>query len=241
LGALQALGLRTLDDTGQPLERITPALWPRLAGFAGSFAAVARGKGGFPQIRVACDVSNPLHGKDGAAAVYGPQKGLKKEEVGDFDARAATVSRGLLEFFGQPLSLRDEPGAGAAGGLGFGLRAAFGAELVPGFELVSAWIGLEEKISAVDCVLTGEGKFDVSSLAGKGPFAVIQAAHQLDKGVCVFAGVVTPEARSRLEEDFGARAVSIEHPEEDLETNLREGRRNLTEALKRFKGTEPGG
>ena len=83
------------------------------------------------------------------------------------------------------------PGAGAAGGIAFGLMTAAGAELVAGFDLVSAWLDLETRLAAADIVITGEGRFDDSSLSGKGPGAVVARALALGKQVHVFAGAAT--------------------------------------------------
>ena len=92
---------------------------------------------------------------------------------------------------GQPDSLLDTAGAGAAGGISFGLMAATGAKLLPGFDLVAAWLDLETRLAAADLVITGEGRFDDSSLQGKGPGAVAARALTLGKKVHVFAGRAT--------------------------------------------------
>jgi glycerate 2-kinase len=91
----------------------------------------------------------------------------------------------------QPTSLQEAPGAGAAGGISFGLMTAAGAQLVPGFDLVAAWLDLEARIAAADIVITGEGRFDDSSLNGKGPGAVAARALAAGKSVHVFAGAAT--------------------------------------------------
>ena len=97
----------------------------------------------------------------------------------------------LCAHAGQPLSLVDLPGTGAAGGISFGLMAAAGAQLVPGAELVSAWLNLAPRLAAADLVITGEGRFDDSSLSGKGPGEVAARALSLGKNVHVFAGRAT--------------------------------------------------
>jgi glycerate kinase len=86
----------------------------------------------------------------------------------------------------------DNPGAGAAGGIAFGLMAALGARLVPGAELTADWLDFDARLAAADLVLTGEGAFDASSLQGKGPGAVVQRALALGKTVHVFAGMLAP-------------------------------------------------
>jgi glycerate kinase len=184
LGALSALGYDCLDRAGQPLRPPFPAVWGRLA-------AIRRGAPwALPSVQLACDVSNPLLGRDGAAAVYGPQKGLAAQDVPRMDAESARLARLLCAASGASEALMEEAGAGAAGGIAFGLRAGVGATLVPGGALVAAWVGLESRLALADVVITGEGRFDASSLSGKGPGGLALRARQLGKQVHVFAGRV---------------------------------------------------
>jgi glycerate kinase len=141
-----------------------------------------------PRIRVACDVDNPLLGARGATRIYGPQKGVA--DFGWFEARLthlADLAERHLER-----RLRELPGAGAAGGLGFGLMAFAGAELTSGFALVAETLGLEARIRAADLVITGEGRLDAQSLNGKGPSGVAGMARRLGRPVVAFAGSVDP-------------------------------------------------
>ncbi len=185
LGALAALGFQFLSAGGIPQQPPVPACWPGIERIAGSPAA------GLPPIRIACDVNNPLLGPRGAAATYGPQKGLRTEDLPRLDAESGRLARWLCAHCGRPESLRDLPGTGAAGGISFGLMAATGAELVPGFEFVSAWLDVDSRLARADLVITGEGRFDDSSLQGKGPGAVAARALALGKRVHVFAGRAT--------------------------------------------------
>jgi glycerate kinase len=146
--------------------------------------------GSLPPIVIACDVDNPLLGTRGAVAVYGPQKGLKPGDAAGLEAESARIAALMCAHFGRPVSLAEVPGAGAAGGIAFGLMAAAGATLTPGFDLVASWLDLDRRIQAADVVLTGEGRFDDSSLSGKGPGAVAARALALGKAVHVFAGTV---------------------------------------------------
>ena len=151
----------------------------------------ARIPGGFPPVLIACDVENPLVGPSGAALTYGPQKGLRPGDAAAFDAQTRRVAGLLCRHFGRPEELMAVPGAGAAGGIAFGLMAAAGARLLPGFDLVSSWLDLDSRMAAADLVLTGEGRFDETSLSGKGPGAVVRRALALGKSVHVFAGEVS--------------------------------------------------
>jgi glycerate kinase len=185
LGALAALGLPATAADGQPVDPPIPAHWATIQGFHGRITP------GFPPIRIACDVTNPLTGPHGAAATYGPQKGLRPSDLARLDAESTRLARLLCRQCGQPESLLDTPGAGAAGGISFGLMTAAGATLLPGFDLVSAWLDVESRLAAADLVITGEGRFDASSLQGKGPGAIAARALALGKQVRVFAGSAT--------------------------------------------------
>ena len=192
LGALAALGLEFIDAAGQPAHPPIPAEWPQIVRVSGRLFA------GLPPVYIACDVTNPLLGSRGAAAVYGPQKGLRQADYARLESESARLADLLCQHCGKSAALKDVPGAGAAGGIAFGLMTAAGAKLLPGFDLVSAWLDLETKLAAADIVITGEGRFDDSSLDGKGPGAVAARALALGKTVHVFAGQVTAAARPGL-------------------------------------------
>ncbi len=191
LGALAALGLRFFDAEGAAVNPV-PLCWPRIARIAGGI------RKDFPPVRIACDVTNPLLGPRGAAAVYGPQKGLRPGDHARLENESARMADLLSQHCGRSSALRDVPGAGAAGGIAFGLMVGADAKLLPGFDLVSAWLDLEAKLRAADIVITGEGRFDESSLEGKGPGAIAARALALGKPVHVFAGQVTAAARPGL-------------------------------------------
>jgi glycerate 2-kinase len=184
LGALGALGIGFATAGGSRLDPATPASWPQMQRIDG------RIPDSIPRILIACDVDNPLLGPRGAVAVYGPQKGLKPGDARALEAETARVATMVCRHFGQPESIMSVPGAGAAGGIAFGLMAAAGATLLNGFDLVASWLGLDSRLAGADIVLTGEGRFDDTSLSGKGPGAVVQRALALGKPVHVFAGQV---------------------------------------------------
>ncbi len=192
LGALAALGLEFQTAREDRVAPPLPARWSKIA--------LVRGKvpDTLPPIRIACDVSNPLLGPRGAAAVYGPQKGLRPADHKKLEHETARLALLLCHHCAKPDTLMDTPGTGAAGGISFGLMAAARAELLPGFALVSAWLDLEKRLAAADVVITGEGRFDASSLEGKGPGAVAARALALGKEVHVFAGSASGPPREHL-------------------------------------------
>lgn len=181
VGMAAALGVRFLDEAGNELEA-SPA------GLVEVAAVDESGRIELPPIEVACDVSNPLLGSNGASAVYGPQKGATPEDVAFLDrvlARLATVcgAEGVAEM----------EGAGAAGGLGFGLVRFAGATLRPGFEMVADALELEGEVARADAIITGEGSLDAQTLQGKGPMGVaLLAREQPGKTVIGIGGRVEP-------------------------------------------------
>lgn len=185
LGALAVLGLRFETARGETVFPPIPASWREINRISGGITPP------LPPIRIACDVANPLLGPRGAAAVYGPQKGLRAADLPRLDHESARLALLLCGHCGRPDRLMEAPGTGAAGGISFGFMAAAGAQLLPGFDLVSAWLDLETRLAAADLVITGEGRFDDSSLEGKGPGAVAARALALGKPVHVFAGAAT--------------------------------------------------
>jgi glycerate 2-kinase len=186
-GMAQALGARLLDERGK-------AIAPGGVGLLGLARIDVSGMDpALPRVEVlaASDVDNPLTGPRGAAAVFAPQKGASADDVRVLDGAlghlAAIVHRDL------GIDLRDAPGAGAAGGLGFGLMAFCGAKVRPGVEVVMDAVGLGERLQRADLVITGEGSFDEQSLAGKVPDGVLRAARDAGVPAVVLCGRATIE------------------------------------------------
>jgi glycerate kinase len=181
-GALQALGARVSNG----LDEVDLAgLDPRLAQVA---------------LRIACDVTNPLLGGRGAAATYGPQKGATPADVVTLDARLARFADALERATG--CRERDSPGAGAAGGIGFGLlclRDRFGSlSLEPGVDLVMAATGFDDKLDGADLVITGEGRIDAQTAFGKTALGVARRARAAGVSCIAVGGGVEPEGIDAL-------------------------------------------
>jgi glycerate kinase len=192
LGALSALGLEFRGEGGEKIRPPIPAHWPKIATIQGEVLT------SIPPIHIACDVTNPLLGSRGAATVYGPQKGLHVAELPRLEAESTRLARMLCTYCKQPESLMEKPGAGAAGGIAFGLMCAARAKLLPGFDFVASWLDLDARLAAADLVVTGEGRFDHSSLSGKGPGSVAGRARALGKPVHIFAGEIAAESHAGL-------------------------------------------
>ncbi|MGC6456301.1 MAG: glycerate kinase [Coraliomargaritaceae bacterium] len=229
LGALEALGIEF-----PPTKQVTPGKWPQIQKITGYIQSP------LPPIYIACDVDNPLLGHNGAASIYGPQKGLLPNEVASFEEQSDRLSTRLCQHFGHDLSIREIPGSGAAGGLGFGLHAACGAEFLPGFDLVQSWLDLEMQIALSDLVLTGEGCFDQSSLSGKGPFALLELAEKAGTPVHLLPGRVESGVATRVQIRFpGIRVTAITSDEYPLAQALAEGPENLSQTVTRILQERP--
>ncbi len=164
------------------------------------------------RISVACDVSNPLLGPTGAAAVYGPQKGATAEQVAYLDGRLGHFADLLEEAGRQPLPVREVAGAGAAGGVGFGLLAiqdAFdGFSLHPGIDLVMDATDFPARLADADLVITGEGRIDAQTAYGKTALGVAKRAAAAGVPCVAVGGGVQPEGIVALA-SVGAVAVPV--------------------------------
>src|SRR5437016_4758408 len=148
-----------------------------------------------PKIVAAVDVKNPLLGENGATRVFGPQKGVRENEIDILEGALARLADVVAKEFG--FDYRNEPGAGAAGGLGFGLISFCGAKIRPGFDVVAEAVGLETKIKDADMVITGEGSLDRQTLEGKTPAGVARLARKLSKPVFVIVGRASKDQEVR--------------------------------------------
>ena len=155
-----------------------------------------RGEGeALAKIIAAVDVKNPLLGQNGATRVFGPQKGATPNQIGELERALTRLADVVAEQFG--FDYRDKPGAGAAGGIGFGLMSFCGATIRPGFDVVAESIGLEAKMKDVDLVITGEGSLDRQTLEGKTPAGVARLARKLGKRVFAIVGRATEDRQAR--------------------------------------------
>jgi glycerate 2-kinase len=235
IGMAVALGYRFLDGRGVELAPVGSSMEkvraidisgrdPRITGTA--FIA-------------ACDVDNPLLGEQGAARVYGPQKGASPEQVEELERGLANMGGVLKRELG--VDILRSPGAGAAGGLGAGLVAFCGADVVRGFDFVAEAVGLREKVQEADMVLTGEGSFDSQSARGKAPGGVVEIASGAGVPVVVVAGSVEGNV---LDGNGGVAAYSVVPGPIDLDEAIRKAGELLasgTERLMRLVLLLPGG
>jgi len=183
-GVIQALGGRLLDKQGNELAfgggELGKLSTIDLSNFDSRLKDVI--------VEVACDVNNPLCGERGASNVFGPQKGATQEMIGILDDNLKHYADIIKRQLGK--NVLDEPGAGAAGGLGAGLLAFLNGTLKKGIEMVIEYAGLEEKIKDAHMVWTGEGSIDFQTQYGKTPLGVATVAKKHNKPVIALAGRV---------------------------------------------------
>jgi glycerate kinase len=183
-GAMQALGVKLLDAQGQTLAPGGLAL----AQLAHIDLSEIDPRLNEVQFDIAADVNNPLCGPHGASAIFGPQKGASPEQVQQLDAALGHFARLCAQALGK--DVKDEPGSGAAGGLGFAAKAFLKAQFKAGVEVVAELVGLAEAVKGADLVITGEGRFDAQTLRGKTPFGVARIAREQGVPVIVIAGTL---------------------------------------------------
>jgi glycerate kinase len=231
-GALAALGVRFLDASGAVLEPSPAAL----AGLASVDIAGLDPRLGATTLEIACDVDNPLLGPSGAAAVYGPQKGADPEDVAFLDGVLARLAGIASAATGR--DLRTMPGAGAAGGLGWGLATFAGAKLVRGFDVVAQLTGLAAALRGAALCMTGEGRIDRQSLGGKVVGGVADLAAAAGVEVVAIAGSVDPLAEPELRRR-GVTCVALIEDPADREPAMREAPAFIRAATARWARLRP--
>lgn len=200
-GAAQALGVRLLDAEGRPLGfgggELGRLARIEMAGRDPRLAEV--------EVLVACDVTNPLYGPEGAAAVYGPQKGATPEMVAILDRHLRHLADLIRRDLGVDVSTL--PGGGAAGGLGAGLVAFCGARLSPGVQLVMEAVRLQQRLAGADLVVTGEGAMDRQTRFGKTPAGVGLLARRLGVPAVAVVGTIGDDVDEDVLQACGLDAV----------------------------------
>lgn len=232
-GMLTALGARLLTADGTPVGPGGAALAELaradLSGLDPRLAEV--------DLVLASDVDNPLTGPTGAAAVYGPQKGADQDDVRTLDAALTHYARVLTEALGDRVAEAAEaPGAGAAGGIGFGALVGLGARFRPGIEVMLDVLGFADALDRADLVITGEGSLDTQTLHGKAPAGVAAAARARGVDTVAVCGRLALDAEA-LEKAGIRRAYALAEIEPDPERCFSEAG-PLLEKIARTLGEE---
>ncbi|MFC3884058.1 glycerate kinase [Bacillus songklensis] len=225
VGFLQALGVTFLDEKGYEIRGNGKALGQissiDVSNLDKRLASI--------QIQIASDVTNPLLGRNGAVAVFGPQKGVTNIE--EFEKMMEQYASVVVKTIGE--DMRSREGSGAAGGFGFSLQSFLKVEMKRGLSLIADLGNLENKIKESSLVITGEGKIDVQSLFGKVPVGIAKVAQSHQVPCVAFSGCV--EGESALFEKEGLSAVyPIANRPMTLEQSMKQGAYLLEEAAYRF-------
>ncbi|HFQ9140510.1 TPA: glycerate kinase [Enterobacter cancerogenus] len=231
-GMVQALGAKLLGANGQPVGQGGG----ELANLARIDVSEFDRRLADCRIEVACDVTNPLTGEEGASAIFGPQKGATPEMIVTLDNAlehyAQVIARDL------DIDVLHLAGGGAAGGMGAALYAFCGAQLRQGIEIVTDALHLDEQVADADLVITGEGRIDSQTIHGKVPVGVARVAKRYNKPVIGIAGSLTADVG--VVHDHGIDAVfsviyticSLEDALENASENVRMAARNIAAVLK---------
>jgi glycerate kinase len=219
IGCAQACGLPVLMEDG---ETVSPGE-PLVGTDVHRVVLIKHGRGNIIErvrIDVACDVTNPLCGEDGAAAVYGPQKGATPGQIRELDAALMQLARRT-----DKVNEANLLGAGAAGGLGFGMAAFFGAALKRGVEMVIDAVHLADRLKSADLCITGEGRFDEQSLRGKTVGGVASVCKRIGVPCVVLAGSVDGQV------NFSGQGITAVSSISDGSVSLDESIENAAELI----------
>lgn len=229
VGMLRALGLRLLDEYGRDVQKSIDGLYEvKKLDFTNWDRRLKEST-----IAIACDVNNPLIGEQGATAVFGPQKGVKADEIKYFDQALAHWAN-IVE---QELDIRlhDYPGAGAAGGMGSALIAFLQGRFHQGIHLVLEVMNYSTKIQDAHYIVTGEGKSDVQTLHGKAPIGVLQCAKQFNIPTILLSGYIEEQDKQMLAEHFH-QVVSVVNESISTDMAMMEASKYLSQrAYETFK------
>ncbi|MEW9870907.1 glycerate kinase [Arthrobacter sp. HS15c] len=222
-GVLQGLGAKFLDADGKELSAGGAALGRlNTIDFSGFEPRLKDAR-----FVLASDVDNPLLGTGGAAAVFGPQKGLAQQDIDTLDSALARFAKVLASEIGhRAIKATEAPGAGAAGGVGYAAIAVLAAKRRPGIDVVLEFTGLAERLAGADLVITGEGSLDKQSLLGKTPLGVARAAAAAGSPVVAVCGRTTLARRELADAGF-QETYALTGLESDVETCIAQAGRLL--------------
>ncbi|MDM5335120.1 glycerate kinase [Ureibacillus composti] len=222
VGMLRALGLRLLDEDGHDVQKSIDGLYEvRRLDFTNWDTRLEESN-----IAIACDVDNPLVGEYGATAIFGPQKGVKAEEIKYFD-QALTHWANVVEAE-KGIRLHDYQGAGAAGGMGGALIAFLNGKFQQGIHLVLDVMKYREKVQDARIIITGEGKSDRQTLHGKAPMGVLHSAKELGIPTILISGCIDEHVKEILAQHF-EEVVSVVNDSITPDMAMREAAKYLSQ------------
>jgi len=227
IGILKALGIKFFNSEGNELNDLPASLSSLveidITGFDKRILNT--------EVIILCDVENPLLGSNGAAAVFGPQKGASATDVELLEAGLTKFRDVVLNKTGKDMAVIKH--GGAAGGVAASLHTFLNARLVNGIDYFLEATGFEKELEKADIVITGEGSIDEQTLQGKGPFGVAKRAKEFSLPVIAFAGRVTISPDQSSQQYFD-RFISINENTDDLEAAMKNTYMNLEKAAERL-------
>ena len=224
-GILKALGVKFFDIKGNELDDLPASL----SSLAEIDIASCDKRIKNTRITILCDVENPLLGSNGAAKIFGPQKGASEKDVHLLEDKLAKFNEIVLRKTRKDMATLKH--GGAAGGVAAGLHTFLDADLVNGIEYFLQLTGFEKELEKANMVITGEGNIDLQTLQGKGPFGVAKKAKEFSLPVIGMAGKVSGE---RSLHQYFDQLISINDDEADLETAIKNTFTNLENAAQRL-------
>jgi glycerate kinase len=224
-GMMQALGVRLLDENGKEL----PYGGAKLKDLSRIDISKMDERLKSVEFVAACDVDNPLLGENGASAIFGPQKGATPEMIEQLDQALEHYANIMQKDLG--VSVQNESGSGAAGGMGAALLGFLNASLEPGIDIVMDAVSLPEKIKGASLVVTGEGRIDGQTAQGKTPVGVARIAKLEDLPVVALAGSIGHGVDAVYDQGIDA-LFPVVHGAVSLEQALLKGKDNLIRAAR---------
>ena len=227
MGMAHALGYRFLDESGQELQPVGSNLM--------SVKSIDDSKI-HPQlqevmVKVACDVSNPLYGPNGAAKVYGAQKGASEKEIELLDAGLQNYSKTILKQY--DIDLQQTNGSGAAGGIGGGAIVFLNGKLISGIDLIKELANFDTAIEGSDWIITGEGKLDGQTLSGKTIDGVLHSAKRQGIQVAALCGIV--DISEEIKEKLGlAYIIAVSEGISDIQLAMDSAYKNVVKSAFEF-------
>ena len=226
-GALQSLGaIKAYDDQGKLMGACPPKDWSKIAHL--STCPIQS----FPPIWIGCDVNNPLLGTSGCTYHYGKQKGLTKETAEQMEQLLSDQAHKLCSLSGKSFALTKIPGSGAAGGIGFGLSLLVGGAFISGINLVNQWVSFTSKLDRADCIITGEGSFDATSLNGKVLGSILEQIKGTSKRIHIFAGNIESKVIPSLPPNVYTHKIAPDHI--SLEESIKSGKMYLYDVSRKL-------
>ena len=226
VGALCGLGAKFLNQNSDIVEFPCPEKWSEITTIDLSNIVC------LPRIVIASDVQNILLGKTGCTFTFALQKGCAKSDLVKLESNVVDMVNLFKTIFNDANTKAEIPCVGSAGGIGYALSLCYDVQFISGFELFEKWFDIESTIKNSDVVFTGEGKFDETSLYGKGPYRVIELCKKFSKKLYIVAGSVCSKAQQIVHSNYkNCEFLEFGNPNDSLKQNIKNANSNFKKTL----------